>query len=609
MQVNYPLIDSVQLYYLAPDSTWQSYLVGDLRPFGERHYQFRDLMLPLHFFHGEDATFFVRVKSSSSFRAELLIASKDAWHDYHTQEEVMYGVFYGTMLVMILYNLFVFLTLRDVSYLYYVLSTIWSTLFFAGTTGHTFQYLWPNLVTWANHSVPFSMGMLAFFTALFSRNFLDARKYSPWGWWALTGVMALGILVSVSEFVLGYGAAIGFAAFTLLMDAISILTVGFISWRRGNKTARYFLLAWMAYLLGGIFMILVNFGVLPANIFFAQSVKVGSVMEVILLSLALSDRYNIFREEKEAAQAQLLKVEQEAKDNLAGQVTARTAQLAEANEELKQTVEELNITNEQLHHTNFELGKKNQAITDSIRYAKRIQSSFLPPKSILDKVFEKHFTLFVPRDVVSGDFYWYERVGGKHVIVAADCTGHGVPGAFMSMLGNDSLVNVVVREGLTDPSQILQRLDAEIKQILRQDITENRDGMDAAICVYDPTAHTVSFAGAKRPLIWFDRQGHMHKIKGSRYSIAGDGELMMDKVFEVHTLPASEIAMLYLFSDGYADQFGHAGKMLTKRFYTQLQQIHKQSPQMQQEALYAFFMDWKGQERQTDDVLVWGMSF
>ncbi len=309
---------------------------------------------------------------------------------------------------------------------------------------------------------------------------------------------------------------------------------------------------------------------------------------------------------------------------------------------------ELELKNEQLVRYNqeleikiaertAELQKKNEDLTDSINYAKRIQNAMLPfPDRIAQSLGEDYFILFKPKDIVSGDFYWFQDMSienydlgitnrilnsekeNKIIIVAADCTGHGVPGAFMSMIGNELLNQIVNVHHITSPDMILNQLHKGIRYALKQDETSNRDGMDIAICVIDKEKQVLEYAGAMNPLFYI-QDNQFFEIKADKKSIGGlQGE--EDRVFTKHTiqLPISYDQLLikkpetifYLCSDGFQDQFGGAEnrKFMVRRLRELLASVASLPMKEQKAVLYRTFEEWKGNYPQIDDVLIFGVK-
>ncbi|MCB9189743.1 MAG: SpoIIE family protein phosphatase [Flavobacteriales bacterium] len=250
----------------------------------------------------------------------------------------------------------------------------------------------------------------------------------------------------------------------------------------------------------------------------------------------------------------------------------------------------------------------NKDLTDSINYAQRIQSAILPTDKYLKELFPSSLIFFRPRDIVSGDFYWCSEIKGKKILICADCTGHGVPGGFMSMISHILLREALNSESLDNPAMILGQINDSIVKVLKQtdDLDSNRDGLDIAIIVLDESRKLVKFAGAMRPLYLY-RNGVRNIIKGDRFSIGG---IAAEKSFETKELQVQEGDKLYIFSDGYADQFGGPmnHKMKLKVFQEFLDQICLQPMEEQEEQLKNFFYEWKGERKQMDDILVMGIE-
>lgn len=251
----------------------------------------------------------------------------------------------------------------------------------------------------------------------------------------------------------------------------------------------------------------------------------------------------------------------------------------------------------------------NRDLTDSIRYASSIQESILPELFKIKANLPDFFVFFNPRDIVSGDFYWFAQHEEKIVVAAVDCTGHGVPGAFMSMLGNALLNQIVNIEKIVEADEILNQLHKRVRLALKQAETHNRDGMDLALCVYDAQAKTLSFAGAKNSLVYI-QNNEVFEIKGDRHPIGGE-QKELERFYSRHTFTIDTPTYVYLFSDGFPDQFGgpENKKFLGKRLRDLFLEIHHLPFSEQHEKLRQTFEDWKGEGRkQMDDVLVIGFK-
>jgi serine phosphatase RsbU (regulator of sigma subunit) len=262
----------------------------------------------------------------------------------------------------------------------------------------------------------------------------------------------------------------------------------------------------------------------------------------------------------------------------------------------------------QIKQTNIELAEKKKEIQDSINYAKNIQEAMLPEVSVLRNYFPEGFGLFMPKDVVSGDFYWFNELNDRFYFAIADCTGHGVPGGFMSMIGIDKLNQSLTDKKIDSLSDILSFLNNGIKKALKQtnDSSLSRDGMDIAICSFDKKTLVLNYAGANRPL-FVVRNKEVLEFKPTKASIGGFTE--SDQVFEEQVIQLFKNDILYLFSDGFVDQFGgpNKKKFMTKQLKSVLLENHS-LPMSKQEIYYKqIFENWKGSLEQVDDVLLFGV--
>lgn len=265
---------------------------------------------------------------------------------------------------------------------------------------------------------------------------------------------------------------------------------------------------------------------------------------------------------------------------------------------------------EQLMAQKEELALKNKNITDSINYAQRIQTALMPSEKQFKKLFPESFILHIPRDIVSGDFYWINDVSDHIFFAAVDCTGHGVPGAFVSIIGFELFRRLTNIEGIHRPSDILNNLNKDFQEVFGDvgNITL-KDGMDVAFCSLNKKSKTLEFAGAFNSL-YLIRDNSIIEIKGDRNSVGLDQPEMSDNEFTNHTMQLKSGDIIYMFSDGFADQFGgpEGKKYKYRRFRHLLLALHHLPMNRQHDFLYRSIMEWKGDLDQVDDILVIGMK-
>ena len=272
--------------------------------------------------------------------------------------------------------------------------------------------------------------------------------------------------------------------------------------------------------------------------------------------------------------------------------------------------------NVELKKANTIIEQKNKDITDSINYAKRIQLGILPSKVMLDKCFDNYFVLYKPKDIVSGDFYWAVESTSRQtkenlsIIAAVDCTGHGVPGAFMSMLGNSLLNQTIANPNVLTAADVLNYLNHKLPENLKATGDEQniRDGMDMTLCIFDFKNMKMQFAGANNSC-WIIRDNQFIELKGDKQAISASTDIEK-RDFTNWTFDLKRNDSIYLFTDGFADQFGgpHEKKIGYKRLKELLITNNGKSSQQQKELLDSAFENWRGNNEQIDDVCIIGIK-
>jgi len=524
---------------------------------------------------------------------------------------------------MALYNLFIFFTIKDKIYLFYVIYVFGIQLTYATFKGYSFEFLWKETPL-VNFYIPVISSTVVLYMLLFARYFLETQKYSrrlDKGFYGLLGLSGISIF-------LGLGGQYQLSAITgqlaVILMAVFLIAVTLSVLVSGYKPARFFFIAWIAYLIGLIVFIVQINGGLPLNWFTENSVLFGSALEVVLLSFALADRINVYKKSAEIAQKAALQTSQEKEQLIKEQNVVLVQKISEATEELRMNNEELQSLNEEINSTNEELNATLEALSenkrsleitnakmnDSVRYAQTIQTAILPYAERLSKYFHDYFIIYQPKDIVSGDFYWLSELNGKVYFAVADCTGHGVPGAFMSMIGAAALDALVDRDEISDPAQILEGLDAIIRRSLKQAESQNEDGMDIALCVIEQQGNEwhIAFAGAHRPLRYIRASDEkLIEIKGTKRNIGGY-KIRDKRPFEVHRIILAKGDCLYLNSDGMADQNNAQNENFgTLRVKALLEKVGVLDAKEQKETILAEFAKHQGREEQRDDITMIGV--
>jgi serine phosphatase RsbU (regulator of sigma subunit) len=817
LKIDNAMLDEVAFYSPAKQANGYvndlPFQTGAVFPFSQRIYQTNALLFPLT--SAEDSaqtanlqTYYFRVKSNFPVDLPLKVSTWKPFFEQHHRFDISYGIYFGIMFVMGLYNFFVFVAVKDKTYLYYVCYVFTIALLYATLKGYSFEFLWAKLPI-INFFVPTFASIAPMFGLLFASNFLHSEIHTPVlhkVGYLLHGLFGLCILANLGG---DYAISAGVSQLGAMLFVVYLLVLGLVNYARGNKIARFFLLAWACYIVSVIIFILQINTVLPANHFTSNAVFFGSAIEVLLLSFALADKIAVLKKEKEASLLANDKLISEQKQVLTEKVKEQTKELTEANEELKNNSEELQAVNEELqkiidlvnrqkteinskhdelqnsyksisileeigkqvnatldmrviiktvyqsinqlmaaeffgigiykakenclefdgfmenneelpyhtesltaqdryavrcfltqyeiilHHVSeeipnyqvqigampeamvylpliyqqktlgvitvqslqphayneyhltmlrsiasyaasaldnalsyreieknrAEIQRKNEDITASISYAKRIQTAMLPTTTQLNEILgkENFFVLFKPRDIVSGDFYWAATMRGDAIIAVGDCTGHGVPGAFVSMIGSSFLDEIVLSQGFTNPSTILKHLNKKVIEFFKQKTSLGNegvsDGMDISILslykakdVEETTGNTkfekALFAAAMNPLYYVQHK-ELKEIKATKQTIGG-----MDNnskiLFESTEISLDVPTSFYLFTDGFQDQFGGSKnkKFMTANFRRLIESVQTQPLTEQHQTLAHTLSTWQGAEPQTDDICV-----
>lgn len=550
-----------------------------------------------------EVTVYLKIKSISNKTIWLhpKLLTSEFWKKHKQNLDIREGIFLGFLWMMMFYSLALFGSLRDVTYLHYAIYIFLQTVYSLYTEqyiGYYIPFFGENLDAAQYFSLTLNFSFLFYFILM--RYFNNLKSTHPRidkflvVWIAINiGVIIIGsILLNIN---LGWFYAFNdYFNLVLIIVSVAFLVVLF---KYNGKLGRYFVLGSFCMLAGGMISVIGNLNSVPPyeNAIYYHA---GVILEIFIFSLGISLRFRTDQKEKQAAQQELivqLRQNEELQTNYA--------------QELELTVEE---RTSELKQKNQELEQAYTQITDSVNYAQRIQQAILKNPKEIAQHFKDLFIFFEPKDIVSGDFYWFSEVstpeGTQLILAAADCTGHGVPGAFMTIMGNDFLTEIVETQQITQPGKVLDELDKKITLTLQsQERTNNAvEGMDIAIVSINQTKNIMQFAGAKNPL-WRMRNGKVHQFKASSFSI---GSNTQHKAFENNLVEMIQGDVFYIFSDGFQDQFGgaHDRKYMKRSFREFLLQISAQSMEQQRKLLAEEFYHWKANQEQTDDVLVIGFQ-
>ena len=336
--LDYPLFDYITFYQKNSKNEWQKIETGDMYPFKKRQIDNRNFVFPLNLQQDSLHVFYMRFQTNGSMQINPIIYRERAFLKSDTLGEMGYGLFYGSLLIIVLYNLFLFFSLKDWSYIAYCFAITGSLLQQLAFSGHANQFLFPNSPYWTNMFIPLTMTISGLAVPLFAIIFLKTKFYARFWHKFLTGIVIFAFIHLGLSFLMPTIRSIPIAGLIQTVGLFAVIFAGIIAYKNGNKAARFYLLAWSILVFSGLSAGFRLFGFLPSNFFTVHSPKIGLVLETLLLALALADKYNLYKKEREATQAKMIKLQEDTNRNLEEKVKARTIELAKTNDKLSDTL-------------------------------------------------------------------------------------------------------------------------------------------------------------------------------------------------------------------------------------------------------------------------------
>lgn len=535
---------------------------------------------------------------------------------YKQNQNLIQGLLQGILWIMILYCLFTFLFTRERLYLLHALFTMTFSFLSLFVTEFMIDTVIENREI--NGIMPFILTpTLLIFFVLFIQKIIEIKRTHPHLnriLWIANILNCLLLIYTITTISFSDNYVIIVFLFLIInsITSLIVLTIILSLFRKLNTLSLFIVFGSSVYII--CFFVFV-FYVVYYDIVVHQITQLGQVIELLIFLLALGYRSRLIEKEKRESMAALV-VQLEKNQELQTKVNRELED--KVKERTLEIEEQRDIVISQKNH----IEKINTEITDSINYAKYIQSSILPKADQLESYLGEHFVLYKPKDIVSGDFYWISNIENKSIIAAVDCTGHGVPGAFMSMLGIALLNEIINKEYITHPGVILRRLRKEVINSLQQkgERGEQKDGMDIALCTLDLENMKLQFAGANNPL-YLIRKSNMDKVGVIRCELIGDDQLyeikgdpmpigISDRMdnFTLHEIDVYKGDSFYLFTDGFPDQFGgpDGKKFGYKQFRELLLKNNSKTMPDQKISLEKLLNEWMGNNSQIDDILVIG---
>ncbi|MCU0847096.1 MAG: SpoIIE family protein phosphatase [Spirochaetes bacterium] len=542
LELAYSLVDSIRLYW-RQGAGFAEKSSGREFPFDSKDFKYRQFAMKMSPPPGVEQTYYLRVASRDSLPVPLKIWDGDAFTEKIHTEQYMLGLYYGLIGIMILFNIFLFITIRDRNYVFYVLTLLsMHTLFMMGLNGISFEYIGRNSIWWSRTSIAFFFCTGAVCAGLFCLSFLELRKNMPVLYKIILGLMTPLAAIAAASFFIDYHYAIQIGVISGMAAAPLYWLAGMLSVRRGYRPARFYVVAWTMLIFCGMIYGLKVWGFLPSNFFTEYSWQIGCAVETLAMSVALGDRINLLRRDQMEAQQELLEKERQ----------AREAQ-EKFNESLERLVEER--TNE-LNGALEELKQKDHTIQRELDIASDIQQSILPPTPLRYNgiCITAHYRSM---EKIGGDFYdIFPMKGGHLCIVMADVSGHGIPAAFVTAMAKITFSEAT--QQLQFPKDILRQVNDQMIKIVK-----TKEYLTAFVVIISPS-YEVFYSNASH------QKAYLLRKKTGELEVWDTNGLFVGAVVEANTLYEEKQDFLdfgdrlFLYTDGIVEarntlgeEFGH----------------------------------------------------
>lgn len=650
--------DSLNFFYSLPSGEVVEKKAGILYPVKDRDFVYKHWhAFKVDLNKGEKQSFYLRWKAEKTIEApRLQVYAHETIVRYDRFERMVFISFLFTMLLISAFYLMLFAVMKGRQYLYFALYIGSMAIFLFITDGYLGEYFWKEnnfFLKFLEKYQPYIMAWLTVFFLMFGVAYLELRRVLK-HWYR--AVFIVIILIFVRLFMVLFEAIFDFTYPEYVEDIsriVWIITVGIIPLfiliipaiiriRNGFRPAWYFLIANLVlipliyitiyYSLSSTTVLSV-YESIPGRILISSAMHSAALLQILIFSYGIVRKMRLDEIERKRAQDQVieqLRINESLKDKvnreLEQKVKERTREINEQKEEIESQRDEIEAQRDMVAMQRDLVSEQKKEITDSIDYAQRIQLALLPGKEYLDQIMPEHFVFYKPKDVVSGDFYWIREVHDSLIVVVADCTGHGVPGAFMSMLGITLLDEEFGKPDIGQAGEILENLRSRLKKMLVQSgqSEEQKDGMDLALAIIDKKNKELQFAGANNPLLLLrnsklvtgteqgfkttlqSKGSHLFEFKGDRQPIGVHWE---ETRFTTHRIKLLDQDSLYVFTDGFVDQFGgeHRKKFKSKRFKELLLSLQNEKMDTQKKVLEQTFEKWRNEVEQIDDVCIVGL--
>lgn len=627
LEAGTPVIDLIDCYQQDERGQWVRSTAGDMRSAIEKTVPDRLGIFACWLPPGEVRVLYLRMEAQTRTSTRLLLSEQSHYYQQRIREELFYGLFFGFLLLMACLMAVYFLIYRQKVQLVYLAYLLFTMTFQSMLSGHFHLYVQTPIGGWQNLALATVMGISLGLACWFGIVFLEVKKHVPLVWRMLWGMLLVAAGLTIGGLVLPYRWIMSFYQFTAAMPILLLVVAGVWTWTKTREAhGLYYALGYVLYFAGVLAYILGATGQVVSGFWTVHGFEFGVLAEMAMLAFAIIHqawwRKRQIRRAKRAALEEAARSREASRQMLEEQLVQQTAQRAAITEEIHRLQADRLLIEDALSRQKHELGQQKHQLDlqayeleEGLRQASRLQQSILPTVETFKETFEDAFIFFRPKRVVSGDIYLLTEKQGRKIVAVADCTGHGIAGAFLGMLVSEQLNRIIERMGLTVPGDILYELHRSLAQAMGE--AYERDKVSVTVCAFKPelpqqgnwrrTHMEVALAGHSLSYI---HHGQGHLITGDPSPLGG---LSGSAIRHFHTwhFELSTGSTVYLTTDGYADQLGgeQQRKFLEKRLHEFFLSSHTAPLSTQHQQLEALFDHWMNSARmhQMDDVLVIGL--
>lgn len=593
----YIYIESVEhdslWFYSKQNGVWQEQINGLHYKPQQTAKPHRNFYFSLNLEHYKADTIYIKAKNTVSFQFPVHLFSNSGFYEFNYKIEQYYGVYFGFMICMFLYNLILSIRTRNKLYTFYAFTVLSTILLFSSISGHLYYWFFSEFPVFRSYLLISFAGLLVVAVSVFMIQVLELKRFAPVSYRLFLFFIAIGAYLVVFNFILGRRAHIELANSLVGVVALSIVISASVVYVKGNKYAIYIAVGWLAYALGGITFILKNLGYLPINNFTMHAPEIGSAIEVVLVAVSLGKRINDLQKEREDVTLSLLEIKEQQNVELEKLVVERTKEIAEL-------AQNLSVKNEKIE-------KQFQKLNDGLELSASIQVAMHPSIELVKTIFSEAFVVQQPKDYVGGDFYWVHTKGNKTVLVVADCSGDGIVGALMSNLTYGLLNKIIIEQGELQPSRILEVLDDEFIALAKVNSSVINQ-LAISVVQIDKNKNQLTFCAAQQKLMVVQEDLKTSIYNGTRKPLGVNYSTPI--VFRDQIIHASGNNTYFLFTNGYKDQYiNEQQKKFGIGAFTGLLKLISQFPvEKQEEMLVDKFNEFLLQHEQVDDMLVIGFK-